>query len=180
MHDQQPKGVLMDEPLYEVVHGERIELPSSAFATEMASQLLLHLHCHAKTKRLGRAIPHTLFDLPSVATQRRPYMAFVSYDRWPRERPLPREEVWRVVPDLAVEIVTAKTKAEELVAKIREYFQAGVQGVWVIYPALEQIYVYESPTKNRILSKNDHLDGEHILPGFRLPVSALFEGEPEG
>jgi len=59
--------------------------------------------------------------------------------------------------------------------KIREYFQAGVERVWVVYPFEEQVYVYSSVSEVRVLTIADELDGETLLPGFRLPVRALFD-----
>lgn len=57
-----------------------------------------------------------------------------------------------------------------------QYFTAGVERVWVIYPSQSQVYVYSSPTSNTILAANEELDGEHLLPGFRLRLGELFEG----
>jgi hypothetical protein len=37
----------------------------------------------------------------------------------------------------------------------------------------------ESPTQVRILQLGDELDGAGIIPGFRVPLSALFELEQE-
>jgi Uma2 family endonuclease len=37
--------------------------------------------------------------------QRRPDVAYVAYDHWP-ESTVPRDIVWNVVPDLAIEVVT--------------------------------------------------------------------------
>lgn len=166
-----------DAGLYEVVNGRRVELLVGAFEIDIASELLGHLRPFARAKGLGRAVTEMLFLLASVATKRRPDVAFVSYARWPRERRVPRGEAWEVVPELAVEVVSATNTAEEILAKIREYFQAGVKRVWVIYPTEEQVYSYDSSTHNRILTRKDDLDGEDILPGFRLPIAVLFEGE---
>ena len=47
-----------------------------------------------------------LFDLTPVQRQRRPDVAFVSYNRWPRQRRVPRTEAWEVVPNLVVEVVS--------------------------------------------------------------------------
>src|SRR5262249_22456182 len=118
-----------------------------------------------------------MFLLAVVGTKRRPNVAYVSYERWPRERQVPHGEAWEVVPNLAVEVVSPSNSAVEVLAKIREYFQAGVQRVWGIYPTEELVYVYDSPTHNRILARDGQLDGEDVLPGFRLPVAALFEEE---
>ena len=51
--------------------------------------------------------------------------------------------------------------------------------VWVIYPVTSKIYVYDSPTRVRILQLGDELDGEEVIPGFRVPLSTLFEPEEE-
>jgi Uma2 family endonuclease len=58
---------------------------------------------------------------------------------WPRNRRVPRVAAWEMVPNLAVEIVRPTNTGDQIVTKIREYFQAGVERVWVIYPAEEQV-----------------------------------------
>jgi Uma2 family endonuclease len=73
---------------------------------------------------------------------------------------------------------SALPTAEEVLAKIRQYFQAGCLRVWVVYPVEEQIYVYQSPTQIRVLTRKDDLEGEDFLPGFRLPLGDLFEEAP--
>jgi Uma2 family endonuclease len=94
-------------------------------------------------------------------------------------RGVPDGEGWDIIPDLAVEVVSRSNSAEEVGMKIEEYFQAGVTRVWVIYPRLTKIYVYDSPTMVRILQLGDELDGEAIIPGFRVALSKLFEPEQE-
>jgi Uma2 family endonuclease len=42
-------------------------------------------------------------------------------------------------------------------------------------PSQEHVYVYESPTRVRILTRTDVLQGEPILPQFRLPLAELFD-----
>jgi hypothetical protein len=63
---------------------------------------------------------------------------------------------------------------EELMRKIDEYFQAGVTLVWVVHVEQALVYVYESPTNVRVLSRANTLERGTALPGFRLPLSALF------
>jgi hypothetical protein len=48
----------------------------------------------------------------------------------------------------------------------------------VVYPRRRVIHVYESLTQIRGLTQTDDLDGGAVLPGFRLPVAALFPPEP--
>ena len=167
------------DALYEVVNGERVELAVGAYEIDIAAELLGYLRPFARTRKLGRAVAEMLFLLAAVGTKRRPDVAFVSYARWPRERRIPPGDTWDVVPDLAVEVVSPSNTVEEILAKIREYFQAGVRRVWVICPTEGQVYVYQSPTQNHILTLRDQLDGEDILPEFRLAVAALLGEEAE-
>ncbi|HEV3258825.1 MAG TPA: Uma2 family endonuclease [Gemmataceae bacterium] len=168
--------------LYEVVNGERVELPPMGiYEASIACLLDQHLGPFAAAQQLGRVGVEYLFRLnPAARLQRRPDLAFVSYQRWPKNRPIPRTDAWDVVPDLATEVVSKTNLAEEIILRVQEYFQAGVQLVWVIYPVVRQVYVYESPTRIRVLVSTEELDGGTLLPGFRLPLSTLFEEGTSG
>jgi Uma2 family endonuclease len=122
-----------------------------------------------------------IFDLrPRVNRERRPDVAFVCYERWARDRRLPRTRSWAVIPDLAVEVVSPTNTVDEVADKLEEYFTVGVRQVWVVYPVHAKIYVYTSTSSVRILTPADELHGGDILPGFRLSVRDLFDevGEP--
>ena len=49
-----------------------------------------------------------------------------------------------------------------------------VRLAWVINPAERNALVYRSPEADRLLRLTDALDGEDVLPGFRLPLAELF------
>ena len=166
-----------DDLLYEVVDDQVVELPPlGAYETWLASVLTIHLETFARQHQLGRAMQGMLFDLgPTVRRKRRPDAAFVSYERWPRQRRVPRTEAWEVVPNLVVEVVSPSDRGTDIVDKVSEYFRVGVECVWVIFPSQDQVYIYESPSRVRILTRADELHGEPILPHFRLPLTALFD-----
>ena len=170
-----------DDLLYEVVDDQVVELaPMGAYEIRIASVLTMYLETFARQHQLGRTVQGMLFDLTAtVQRQRRPDVAFVSYDRWPRQRRVPRTEAWGVVPNLVVEVVSPTDRVDDVVDKVAEYFRAGVECVWVSLPSREQVYVYESPTQVRILTRDDELHGEPVLPQFRLPLTALFEEAEE-
>jgi Uma2 family endonuclease len=116
-----------------------------------------------------------LFDFSrQVGTKRRPDLAFVSYSRWPREKPIEDTEAWDVVPNLAVEVVSPSNTAREILDKVEEYYRAGVERVWIIYPSQRVVYVYKSPTDVAVLADNCELKDESLLPGFCLPLQLLF------
>jgi Uma2 family endonuclease len=169
---------------YEVVDGRYVENPPlGAKESVLAAFLQDLMGPFARANRLGRVVPETLFWIDRGHNlKRRPDLAFVSDQRWPLRRRVPRTEAWDVVPDLAVEVVSESNTADAVAIKIEEYFQAGVRSVWVIYPVVSKVYVYDSPACVRILQLGDELEGGELLPGFRVALSTLFEAggeEPE-
>ena len=168
---------VQDELLYEIVNGQRVELPPmSAYATWLASCLHGRLWPYAWDKGLGVSVTEMLFVLDAEHDlRRRPDVAFVSATRWPLDRALPRTGDWDVVPDLAVEVISPNDVFKDVLAKVREYFHYGVQVVWVIAPEEQQVYMYESPTHVRILTGQEELTGGEVVPGFRMPLGQLFQ-----
>lgn len=169
----------LSEPdaLYEVVDGERREVsPMGVFAGSLASRLGARLNHHAEDHGSGLAVVENLFKLTADARQkRRPDVAFFSFDKLKSQPNLDQDpEFWDFAPDLAVEANSRSNTGDELLDKIEEYFQAGVQLVWVIYPRQRRFYVYDTPTSVRVLTDSDELDGGKVIPGFRLALASLF------
>ncbi len=171
---------LPDDILYEVVEGQIVEKTVGVRQVAIAFALAHALESFAKPRRLGRAITEMIFWLNKTKDlQRRPDAAFVSAQRWPFRLQAPDTPVWDIVPDLAVEVVSPSNSADEIHQKIQEYFEAGVRQVWVVFLKPSAIYVYSSPKLIQVFFLGEELDGDDLLPGFRLALSALFEDEPE-
>lgn len=174
-------GMREPEGLYEVVDGRILEKSMGAYECWFASVVFGTLDSFVRANPSGRVLQEMIFHLrPHVDRERRPDVAFVSFERWARDRRVPRSRSWAVVPDLAVEIVSPTNSADEVADKREEYFRSGVGQVWVIYPVHARVYVYASTTSVRILARADELDGGDVLPGFRLSLGELFDraGEP--
>jgi Uma2 family endonuclease len=173
-----PAKVFMDDSEhFEIIDGKRIGLPPMGiFATLIATRLVYFLVAHTRAHELGQVVCEGLFHLPLPADRnRRPDVAFVSFDRWAKGRLVPESDnAWDVLPNLAVEVVSPTDLAEEVNEKVAEYLRAGVTLVWVIYPRARQVQVYESLSSVRGLARSDELDGGTVLPGFRLPLTELF------
>ena len=172
-----PVGPAKEEPLYEFVNGQKVELPpGSIYASWVASRLQLRMGPLAESHGLGTVVSEGLFILDPVKNlRRRPDVAFVSAANWPLDRPLPETGDWEMVPDLAVEVVSPNDVFQDVLSKMREYFRLGVKQVWIVLPVDREIYVYDSPKNPRVLSAADELDGGALLPGLRLPVASLFQ-----
>ncbi len=79
-------------------------------------------------------------------------------------------------PDLTVEVLSESNSYLEIEQKIREYLSAGTRLVWIIEPDPQLVYIYRAGSNLRTtLTKDDELDGEDVIPGFKLKISVLFE-----
>jgi Uma2 family endonuclease len=173
-----PLTTVEGDGLFEIVEGQVVEKkPMGVYEYVVASFLHIHLGSFARAQTCGRAVSETLFDFGPGLPQRRPDVAYVSYERWPRQRRVPRTQAWAVVPDLAVEVISPSNTFGEVLGKVQEYFQAGVQVVWVVAPAQQQVYVYQSPSRIQVVTLQEALTGKPFLPGFRLALVELFDVE---
>jgi Uma2 family endonuclease len=80
-----------------------------------------------------------------------------------------------VAPELVVEIMSPDDRWSEVKQKLRDYFSIGVKLVWVADPSDRTVHAYRSLTDVREFSEADMLTGDDVLPGFSVPVAALFE-----
>jgi len=115
---------------------------------------------------------NTGFRLPG-GNVRVPDLSFVRKGRFPDER-LP-DGFSDLPPDLAVEVLSPDDRSRDVLDKVGEYLQAGVQLVWVIDPKRCTAAVYRSSTDVRQLGPDDSLDGEDVVPGFRCRLADVID-----
>jgi len=170
-----PPRETLNDRLYEIVHGEVKEKNVGTRQNLIAFRIGRFLAQFDVDEKDGHAVIENLFLLDEPSNlQRRPDFAFVSRERWP-DLP-PDTNAWNVVPDWMVEIISPSNSAEEVVDKVEDYFCAGTRLVWVIYPNLQKVYVYTSPTDVTISESSEELIAAPVLPAFRMKVSELFVG----
>ena len=81
----------------------------------------------------------------------------------------------RAIPDLAVEIDLTSAKKPHAQQRVVDYLQAGVRLVWVIDPHSRTAVIYHLDGSARLIPGDGVLDGEAVVPGFRLPIAELFD-----
>ena len=84
------------------------------------------------------------------------------------------ERIFRCLPELAVEIDLTSGKKPGGLQRILDYLEAGVPLVWVIDPHSRTATVYRPDGSARLVRSDESLEGEDVLPGFRLELAALF------
>jgi Uma2 family endonuclease len=79
------------------------------------------------------------------------------------------------IPDLVVEVRSKNDTQPAIEQKVQDYFEAGVKVVWVPDPTTKTITVYRPNAEPQVLSENDILTVEDIIPGFQLAVKDVFQ-----
>jgi Uma2 family endonuclease len=102
-----------------------------------------------------------------------PDVCFVSWKRLGSDE-VPDDSISKVIPELAIEILSKSNTRREIERKLEEYFRAGVLLAWVIDPRKKAAEIYTAPTKKKEIGLDGTLQGGTILPGFRLPLKDLF------
>ena len=104
-------------------------------------------------------------------TVRAPDVGFIRAERVPHVR---TRGYFQGPPDLAVEVVSPTDRAGELLAKVQDWLAAGCRAVWVVDPTSQTISVYRGSRETTLLTVDDELTDDELLPGFRLAVGEVF------
>ncbi len=160
---------------YELIEGVLHRMsPGGLEHSDIGSEVLVRLRGFVGPRNLGLVVGADagFWFGRDPDTVRAPDVAFVRAERLP-----PREQ-WKgysdVVPDLAVEVVSRSDRRSDVDAKIAFYLAAGVPLVWRFEPRPRQVLVYRQGRDPIVLGVGDVLDGEDVVPGFRLPVADVF------
>ena len=160
----------------ELVDGEVVELPG---AGGYHATLVLHIfdlvRAYVQAHDLGLLYPDALtYSLQrSPDVLRIPDISFIAStdipDDWP---PIGYVDV---VPSLVIEVISPGNSAAEIRRRIRDYVDAGVSMVWVVWPDDRSVSVHAATLNSIELQSDDMLDGGDVLQGFRIRVANLFD-----
>ncbi len=81
-------------------------------------------------------------------------------------------------PDLAVEVISPGNTSEEISTKVEDYLSSGSRLVWIVYPKRKVVVVYRRNNTVSFLHETDELDGEDVIPNFRLSLEKIFGNLP--
>ncbi len=98
--------------------------------------------------------------------------AFVTNASLPvRESP---EGYLETIPELILEVMSKNDSWAAVERKIAAYFRAGVRVVWVADPAKKTVTVCRPGQPSHVLTENDTLTVEDVIPGFQMLVGKAF------
>ncbi len=146
----------------------------------ICANLISELRNFLKGKNLGRvaesSAEYRFLEPPGDRKKRsgcQPDISFVRQEKLPKRfRSYPN-----TVPDLAIEVESPNDRPYDVEAKVAEYQKAGVSLIWSIHPFSRTVEVYRlnSGLVPQVYGSESALDGETVLPGFRLPISDIFD-----
>jgi Uma2 family endonuclease len=168
-----------EDRLYELIDGVLVEKAVSDETAILAIEVAGLLRDFIKGRRVGWILGPDGFVRLFGTQLRAPDVSFVRREQRPGGRPL-RKGYASVAPALAVEIFSPGNTVPELEQKRSEFFAAGTELFWIIYPERQEIEVSTGAHIHRTLGRNDVIDGGSVLPGFSAKVADLFDAADLG
>lgn len=131
---------------------------------------------HVRAQRLGKvyAAGTGFLIATNPDTVRAPDVSFVRQERLITPPP---PGYWPYAPDLVAEVISPEDSYLEVDEKVRQWLAAGTRMVLVVNPRRRTVTVHCSPTDVTILTEADQIEGRDVVPGWVLPVRALFSRE---
>jgi len=162
-----------DELGYELDEGELIVMTKPRpVHNRIAARLFRALDRYLEAHPVGEVFnPDNLFVLgPNI--KRAPDVSFLRAER--AKQIDPNADI-PAAPDIAIEVLSPTDTMLAMRRKIRQYFAAGAQCVWIVYPETREVEVWKQPSQPQtLLQETDVLEAPDLLPGFTLRVGALF------
>ncbi len=163
-----------DELSYELDEGELVVMTKprpqhNRIVLRLSTEMVKYLDSHPVGEVFN---PENLFVL-GANTKRAPDVSFLRSER--AKQIDPHADI-PGAPDLAVEVLSPNDTVSAMRRKIRQYFAAGAQCVWIVYPETREVEVWRQPSQpQKMLQDSDVLEAPDLLPGFALRVCALFD-----
>ena len=160
----------------ELVKGAVVEMPPAGhFHGGVGEEISWRLGAFVHQNELGQVyLAETGFVLSrNPDTVRAPDISFVAAARVAQQKR--QEGFFDGAPDLAVEVVSPYETDSEVQEKVLEFLDAGTRLVWVVRPRFKTVTVHRSPTDVSVLTHQDRLEGEQVIPGFAIPLGEIFE-----
>jgi Uma2 family endonuclease len=160
--------------LCELVDGTLVEKAIGFEESRLAGKLLHLVSSYLDENDLGICVGGDGMMRIAPRLVRIPDLSFISWERLPG-RESPREPIPDLAPDLAVEVLSEGSTKAEMDRKVREYFDAGVNLVWLIDPRKRTARVFSTVEKSTLVRADQSLDSGAVLPGFVLPLADFLD-----
>jgi Uma2 family endonuclease len=120
-------------------------------------------------------------DVPLLLSRNPDVLRAPDFAYFPTKKPLAARAGRYVeeIPTLVGEILSPNDRHADVMSRLNDYLNAGVSLIWVIDPAMQTLTIHTRSSAHRVLTIDDTLDGNGVLPGFTCPVRDIFN-PPDG
>jgi Uma2 family endonuclease len=160
---------------HEIIEGEWVMTPAPGLDHQTAVLNIGRLLAdHVERRNLGRVFVSPVDVLLSRHSILEPDVVYVSKGRAAILRG--RKNI-RGAPDLAVEVSSPSTAAEDRDRKLKAYRGARVREYWIVdlFGRFVEIHEFGRPARKRVYQEGQSFESR-LLPGLRIEVDALFAG----
>ena len=161
---------------YELVRGELVRIMGTGLEhSYIADNCYGSIRAYVMSANLGRVFSSQLsYRLASDPdTVRIPDLGFIRRERLDAIGMI--QGYFPGAPDLAIEVISPNDRYRDVESKLSDYFAAGTLMVIVLEPDSRTARVCRSQIDFDVLTEADTLDGGDVVPGWRMPVSEIFE-----
>lgn len=121
----------------------------------------------------GKLSVYTILVEVSVEIQGREYVPDIAlYSKRKMQR---SEDIIRMteMPLLAIEVLSPKQSTQDVIDKIKVYFENGIKSCWFINPTIYTVTVYKSLKEFTTYVENTTLQDDNL--GIKMNVSEIFD-----
>lgn len=172
---------------FEIHQGELVEMsPNTHYPMHIAGLLYASILSHVTAHNLGRVTIEAAYVLDAdertdwVRDARQPDVAFISREKFEAQvQKYANSGPLRVVPDLAIEVVSPSDSFTEVLDKVEQYLGYGVEIVMVVDPERQKVNIYSSDEPDgKTFTIKETLSAEPVIPGWSIPLSEVFGTKP--
>jgi Uma2 family endonuclease len=166
---------------YELIGGELVPVMGSWHQHAwLAFEVAKQLDEHVRAVGAGRVLPGVWCKLAVPGDPERLYAPDIAFFTSAKANAAKNGRIFHDPPDLAVEIYseTNRRKLANFAQRIRDYLDAGISLLWIIYPDARYAIAHRADGSAHIVRDTEVLIAEDVLPGFRLELAPLFDQMP--
>ena len=160
---------------YELFEGHLVKMTPAGYTHDLydmrvGSRLAVHVGQHG----LGQVTTAETGSRSATDpdTERTPDAAFVSQARI--DAAGEEQGYWTAAPDLAVEVASPNDTYTAVASKAMDWLDSGSRAVMVVDPRRESVTVSGSRSDIVILTGDEVLEIQDVVPGWTLPLRELF------
>jgi Uma2 family endonuclease len=165
---------LPDDQDYEIVDGALYLAPRARLGHQVISASLTALiFGYCENRNLGAVIPDTDLIIDDRNTYLSPDIMYFEGDRFASVR---KDDWLRIIPDLAIEILSPSSEIYDRRTKRRVYAEIGVANYWIVDPrrlALFEHVLQPDGTYDENRVGGDEVFRPRLFPGLDIDVAQL-------